>query len=99
MWLHLTTTSAAHTQSLRMHTHIQRTTTLHAKTAQEVEGYKRSRLKECGADGPAASIYDTLGQSDAYAVNRQLGTYWKRTLREVRRGCWVGAIKERKRDF
>ena len=41
-------------------------------------GYKRSELKECGADGPAASIYDKLGQSDAYLVNSQLGTYWNR---------------------
>lgn len=62
--------------TLKIHTHIQTTTALHAKTAQEAEGYKRSELKECGADGPAASIYDKLGQSNAYLVNSQLGTYW-----------------------
>lgn len=51
-------------------------TTLHAKTAQEVGVVQRVKLKECGADGPAASIYDKLGQSDAYLVNSQRGTYW-----------------------
>lgn len=40
---HLVATSAAHTHSLRIHAHRQTTTTLHAKTTQEVAGVQKVR--------------------------------------------------------